>query len=410
MKKRIVVMLLAGGQGSRLGVLTSNMAKPAVPFGGKYRIIDFPLSNCVNSGFDTVGVLTQYRPLALNSYLGTGQHWDLDRNYGGVFVLPPYVTEGENGHWYSGTANAIWQNREFVDQYDPDYVLILSGDHIYKMDYAKMLSFHRQKKAAATIAVLQVPWAEAHRFGIMNANAEGFIESFEEKPKEPKSNLASMGIYIFDWKKLRSYMEADDADPNSSNDFGKNIIPAMLNSGETMVAYPFEGYWRDVGTIQSLWEANMDLLGQKPVLDLDDDNWRIYTRNPVMPPHYVSLTAQVTNSLVSEGAVVEGTVVNSVIFSGARIEKGATVKDSIIFPNARVGKSVTVEKAIVGENSQVGDFCIIGGPVRPGEKVNNKLTGDITLIGNDVTIPACAYVAKGAVVNTENPHQPAKEA
>ena len=332
MKKRIVVMLLAGGQGSRLGVLTSNMAKPAVPFGGKYRIIDFPLSNCVNSGFDTVGVLTQYRPLALNSYLGTGQHWDLDRNYGGVFVLPPYVTEGENGRWYSGTANAIWQNREFVDQYDPDYVLILSGDHIYKMDYAKMLDFHRKKKAAATIAVLQVPWAEAHRFGIMNANADSIIESFEEKPKEPKSNLASMGIYIFDWKKLRDYMEKDDADPNSSNDFGKNIIPAMLNNDEVMVAYPFEGYWRDVGTIQSLWEANMDLLGQKPVLDLDDDSWRIYTRNAVMPPHYVSLTAQVTNSLVSEGAVVEGTVTNSVIFSGAHVEKGAMVKDSIMAP------------------------------------------------------------------------------
>ena len=410
MKKRIVVMLLAGGQGSRLGVLTSNMAKPAVPFGGKYRIIDFPLSNCVNSGFDTVGVLTQYRPLALNSYLGTGQHWDLDRNYGGVFVLPPYVTEGENGHWYSGTANAIWQNREFVDQYDPDYVLILSGDHIYKMDYAKMLKFHRDKKAAATIAVLQVPWEEAPRFGIMNADVNGFIQSFEEKPKEPKSNLASMGIYIFDWKKLRAYMEADDADPNSSNDFGKNIIPAMLNSGEVMVAYPFEGYWRDVGTIQSLWEANMDLLGQKPVLDLDDDSWRIYTRNPVMPPHYISLSAQVTNALVSEGAVVEGTVENSVIFSGARIGKGATVKDSVIFPNAVVGKNATVEKTIVGENSIIGDFSILGGPIRPGEKVNNKLTGDITLIGNDVTIPPRAYLAKGAVVNAENPHQPAKEA
>ncbi len=297
-----------------------------------------------------------------------------------------------------------------MDQYDPDYVLILSGDHIYKMDYAKMLKFHRDKKAAATIAVLQVPWEEAHRFGIMNADVNGFIQSFEEKPKEPKSNLASMGIYIFDWKKLRAYMEADDADPNSSNDFGKNIIPAMLNSGEVMVAYPFEGYWRDVGTIQSLWEANMDLLGQKPVLDLDDDSWRIYTRNPVMPPHYISLTAQVTNSLVSEGAVVEGTVTNSVIFSGARIEKGATVKDSIIFPKAVVGKNVTVEKAIVGENSIVGDYSMVGGPVRPGEKVNNKLTGDITLIGNDVTIPPRAYLAKGAVVNTENPHQPAKEA
>ena len=409
MKKRIVVMLLAGGQGSRLGVLTSHMAKPAVPFGGKYRIIDFPLSNCVNSGFDTVGVLTQYRPLALNSYLGTGQHWDLDRNNGGVFVLPPYMTEGD-ARWYSGTANAIWQNREFVDQYDPDYVLILSGDHIYKMDYARMLDFHRRKGAAATIAVISVPWEEAHRFGIMNTDVNAFITGFEEKPKEPKSNLASMGIYIFDWKKLRAYMEADDADPASENDFGKNIIPAMLNNKEVMAAYPFEGYWRDVGTIQSLWEANMDLLGQKPVLDLNDDSWRIYTRNPVMAPHYVSESAKVVNALVAEGAVVEGTVENSVIFCGAHVGKGAVVKDSIIFPGAVVGKSASVDKAIVGENAQVGDFAIVGGPVRPGEKVNNKLTGDITLIGNDVVLPNCAYVPKGTVVNAENPHQPAKEA
>lgn len=283
MKKKIVAMLLAGGQGSRLGVLTSNMAKPAVPFGGKYRIIDFPLSNCVNSGIDTVGVLTQYRPLALNAYLGTGQYWDLDRNHGGVFVLPPYMTE-KVGQWYSGTANAIWQNREFVDQYDPEYVLILSGDHIYKMNYADMLAYHEKMHAAATIAVINVPLEEAHRFGIMNTDGEGRIVSFEEKPAQPKSTNASMGIYIFNWKLLKSYMARDDADPQSANDFGKNIIPAMLDAGEIMAAYPFQGYWKDVGTVQSLWEANMDLLGYPPVFELNDPNWRIYTRNPVKPP------------------------------------------------------------------------------------------------------------------------------
>ncbi len=400
MKKKIVCMLLAGGQGSRLGVLTSSMAKPAVPFGGKYRIIDFPLSNCVNSDIDTVGVLTQYRPLALNAYLGTGQHWDLDRTNGGVFVLPPYMTE-HDGRWYSGTANAIWQNRSFVDQYDPDYVLILSGDHIYKMDYTKMLKFHTANAAAATIAVLKVPMEEAHRFGIMNTDENGTIVSFEEKPKIPKSNNASMGIYIFNWKLLREYMERDDADPSSENDFGKNIIPAMLHAGEKMVAYPFEGYWKDVGTIQSLWEANMDLLGEKPVLDLSDPSWRIYTRNPVMPPHYTDKEAEVLNSLVTEGCVVRGKVLHSVLFCGAHVEADTDISDSIVMPNAEIRKGCTVRKAIIGENAVIGENAHIGVPPKEGETVDNKLTGDIVLIGNDVAIPAGTLIPSGAVVTAE---------
>ena len=400
MKKKIVCMLLAGGQGSRLGVLTSSMAKPAVPFGGKYRIIDFPLSNCVNSDIDTVGVLTQYRPLALNAYLGTGQHWDLDRSNGGVFVLPPYMTE-HDGRWYSGTANAIWQNRSFVDQYDPDYVLILSGDHIYKMDYTKMLKFHVKNNAAATIAVLKVPMEEAHRFGIMNTDENGTIVSFEEKPKVPKSNNASMGIYIFNWKLLRDYMERDDADETSDNDFGKNIIPNMLNAGEKMVAYPFEGYWKDVGTIQSLWEANMDLLGEKPVLDLNDPAWRIYTRNPVMPPHYTDRTAEVKNSLVTEGCVVRGAVTHTVLFCGAKVGSGAEVTDAVVFPNAEIGEGCFVKKAIIGENAVIGNGVKIGVPPKAGETVDNRLTGDIVLIGNDVTIPAGTEIPCGAVVTDQ---------
>ncbi len=400
MKKKIVAMLLAGGQGSRLGILTSGMAKPAVPFGGKYRIIDFPLSNCVNSDIDTVGVLTQYRPLALNAYLGTGQHWDLDRSNGGVFVLPPYMTE-HDGRWYSGTANAIWQNRAFVDQYDPDYVLILSGDHIYKMDYMKMLKYHVSHKAAATIAVLKVPMEEAHRFGIMNTDEAGTIVSFEEKPKVPKSNNASMGIYIFNWKLLRDYMERDDADPSSENDFGKNIIPSMLNAGEKMVAYPFEGYWKDVGTIQSLWESNMDLLGEQPVLDLNDPSWRIYTRNPVMPPHYTGRTADVKNSLVTEGCVVRGAVCDSVLFCGAKTEAGSDVKRSVVFPNAEIGENCSVDKAIIGENAVIGKGAKLGVPPREGETVDNRLTGDIVLIGNDVCVPAGAVIPRGAVVTGE---------
>ena len=405
MKKKIVAMLLAGGQGSRLGVLTSNMAKPAVPFGGKYRIIDFPLSNCVNSGIDTVGVLTQYRPLALNSYLGTGQHWDLDRNHGGVFVLPPYMTE-KTGQWYSGTANAIWQNREFVDQYNPKYVLILSGDHIYKMDYAAMLKFHESRNADATIAVLEVPMEEAHRFGIMNTDGEDNIVSFEEKPKQPKSNKASMGIYIFDWQKLKAYMAADDADPDSANDFGKNIIPAMLRNGEKMVAYPFSGYWKDVGTVKSLWEANMDLIGDSPTLDLNDSSWRIYTRDPAKPPHFVGEHAEVAESLISEGCNVDGKVVRSVLFAGSTVETGAEVIDSVIMPDAIIKSGSKVTKAIVGENTVVGDYSVIGGPLRAGETVDNALTGDITLAGSDLVLPACSYLPIGTILTANS----AKEA
>ncbi len=393
MKKRIVVMLLAGGQGSRLGVLTSNMAKPAVPFGGKYRIIDFPLSNCVNSGFDTVGVLTQYRPLALNSYLGTGQHWDLDRNYGGVFVLPPYVTEGENGHWYSGTANAIWQNREFVDQYDPDYVLILSGDHIYKMDYAKMLAFHRQKKAAATIAVLQVPWEEAHRFGIMNANVDGFIESFEEKPKEPKSNLASMGIYIFDWKKLRDALIADENDPNSAKDFGKNIIPRMLADGEKIWPYRFAGYWRDVGTISSLWEANMDMLSQTD-FNLYDDSWPVGSRSPICPPAFVGENAKVTHSIVTEGGEVYGVVENSVLSPNVIVEEGAEVSYSVLMPGAVVKKGAVVKYAIIGENT------LIDTGAKVGTEPDGSAGWGIATCGPNIRIRKKATVPAGAMIYT----------
>ncbi|MBQ6426715.1 MAG: glucose-1-phosphate adenylyltransferase [Clostridia bacterium] len=398
MKKKIVAMLLAGGQGSRLGVLTSSMAKPAVPFGGKYRIIDFPLSNCVNSGIDTVGVLTQYRPLALNSYLGTGQYWDLDRLNGGVFVLPPYMT-ADDGRWYSGTANAIYQNREFVDQYDPDYVLVLSGDHIYKMDYSAMLKYHTKMNAAATIAVLPVPWEEAHRFGIMNTDAHNRITSFEEKPKEPKSNNASMGIYIFNWKLLRAYMEEDDRNPDSSNDFGKNIIPAMLGNGEKMYAYPFEGYWKDVGTVQSLWEANMDLIADPPLLKLDDPSWRIYSKTMSLPAHVVGKNAEIRNSLVTEGSVVNGTVRHSVLFGGSVVEDGAFVEDSVVFPGAVIKRGARITKAIIGENSVIGENCVIGGPLREGEKVDNKLTGDIALIGNDITVDDGVYMPQGAIAS-----------
>jgi len=399
-KKTIVAMLLAGGQGSRLGVLTSSMAKPAVPFGGKYRIIDFPLSNCVNSDIDTVGVLTQYRPLALNSYIGTGQHWDLDRVHGGVFVLPPYVT-GVDGRWYTGTANAIYQNREFVDQFDPDYVLILSGDHVYKMDYSTMLRFHIEKKAAATIAVLPVPMEEAHRFGIMNTDENDRVVSFEEKPAEPRSNKASMGIYIFNWGVLKDYMRLDDENPNSSNDFGKDIIPAMIAGVKTIYAYPFSGYWKDVGTIQSLWEANMDILSTPPKLTLNDPLWRIYSRNPIMPPHYVGFNASITQSLVTEGCRVEGMVRHSVLFNNVSIEPDAEVYDSVIFPGAVIGRGAKVYQAIVGENAHVGEGAVIGGPLRHGDHVDNSLTGSITLAGNDICIRAGAYLPQGTVATED---------
>ena len=393
MKKRIVVMLLAGGQGSRLGVLTSNMAKPAVPFGGKYRIIDFPLSNCVNSGFDTVGVLTQYRPLALNAYLGTGQHWDLDRNYGGVFVLPPYVTEGENGHWYSGTANAIWQNREFVDQYDPDYVLILSGDHIYKMDYAKMLKEHLEKDAACTIAVLQVSLEEATRFGIMNVGEDGYVSEFEEKPKHPKSDLASMGIYIFNWQKLRKYLIEDEADPNSSKDFGKNIIPNMLKNGEKLWPYRFDGYWRDVGTITSLWDANMDMLSTT-LINLYDPDWPISSRSPVCPPHYTGKKAEIVHSIVTEGCEIEGHVENSVLSPSVRVGEGARVLYSVLMPGAVVEPGATVEYAIVGENT------VIKAGAHVGAEPDGTDAWGVATCGPDITIREGAVIPAAAMIYT----------
>ena len=344
--KDCVAMILAGGQGSRLGALTKNVAKPAVPFGGKYRIIDFPLSNCVHSGINTVGVLTQYQPLELNRYIGNGNPWDLDRSHGGVYVLPPYQS-AKAGEWYKGTANAIYQNLSFLESFKPENVLILSGDHIYKMHYGEMLKAHKESGAAVTIAVMPVPWEEASRFGIMNVDEEGTITDFEEKPAEPKSNLASMGIYIFTYEVLKKYLEADERDPSSANDFGKNIIPTMLENGEKMVSFRFEGYWKDVGTIHSLWEANMDLVDQPPKFDLNDRSWSIYSRNMALAPHYVGQNAKITNSTVTEGCFIDGEIKHSVIFGGVELGEGSVVSDSVIMPGAKIGKNVVIEKAVI---------------------------------------------------------------
>jgi len=388
-KKSCIAMLLAGGQGSRLGVLTKNVAKPAVPYGGKYRIIDFPLSNCTNSGIDTVGVLTQYQPLELNAYIGSGAPWDLDLSNGGVFVLPPYQ-KAKSGEWYRGTANAIYQNMAFIEQYNPDYVLILSGDHIYKMDYNAMLNYHISKGADATIAVRPVPWEEASRFGIMNTDADDNIVEFEEKPKHPKSNKASMGIYIFTWEKLRAYLTADEADKKSSNDFGKNIIPAMLNDKQVMVAYNFEGYWKDVGTIESLWEANMDLLSQPMPIDLHDKKWRIYARNPGLVPHFIAKGATATDSLITEGCEVYGHVNHSVLFAGVTVEEGAKVEDAVIMPNAIIRRGAVVRRAIVAEGAVVGAGSIVG-----------EETGNIAVVGQNVTLPAGVSVPAGEQVDKD---------
>ena len=357
-KKECVAMLLAGGQGSRLYVLTKNVAKPAVPFGGKYRIIDFPLSNCINSGIDTVGVLTQYEPHVLNAYIGSGQTWDLDRLRGGVYVLPPY--ESKKTEWYKGTANAIYQNIQFLEDYDPEYVLILSGDHIYKMDYNKMLQQHKETGADATIAVLDVPLSEASRFGIMNCKPDGTIYEFEEKPKEPKSTLASMGIYIFTWKKLKEYLINDEANEQSSNDFGKDIIPAMLNNGEKLVSYRFKGYWKDVGTIESLWEANMDLLSPNSGLQLSDDSWKIYGRTTGSPPHFTAKGAKVQHTLLSEGCEIAGNVSESVLFSDVKVAKNANVEYSILMPGAVVEEGANVRYAIVASGAVIAKGASIG--------------------------------------------------
>lgn len=357
-KKEIVAMILAGGQGSRLGVLTKNIAKPAVPFGGKYRIIDFPLSNCSNSGIYTVGVLTQYKPLDLNNHIGIGDPWDLDRRDGGVSILPPYQEE-KGGDWYKGTANAIYQNIEFVDRYDPEYILILSGDHIYKMDYYKMLDFHKENNADATIAVIDVPIEEASRFGIMNTREDNSIYEFEEKPSIPKSTNASMGIYIFNWSVLKRYLREDEMDLKSDNDFGKNIIPSMLNSGKKLMAYPFNGYWKDVGTIQSLWEANMDLLKLDNKLNLYDREWKIYSQNEVRPAHYIGENAKIINSLIVEGCIINGKVENSVLSQGVYVGKNTVIIDSVIMPNVQIGDNVRIEKSIIGNNAMINHGCQI---------------------------------------------------
>lgn len=386
--KECVAMILAGGQGSRLGILTQNVAKPAVPFGGKYRIIDFPLSNCAHSGIDTVGVLTQYQPLELNTYIANGQPWDLDRTNGGVFVLPPY-TSAEKGEWYKGTANAIYQNLGFMQQFNPKYVVILSGDHIYKMDYNKMLQAHKNANADATIAVIEVPWEEAPRFGIMNTDNNMQIVEFEEKPAEPKSNLASMGVYCFSWEVLKKYLTEDENNSESENDFGKNIIPSMLGDGLKLMAYRFDGYWKDVGTIQSLWEANMELLDDNPGCDLDDDSWKIFSRNPVKPPQYIGDGGVIKNSYTTEGCEIYGKVEHSILFEGVTVSSDAVVRDSIVLPGAVIGKGAVINKAIIGSGAVIGDNAEIGSSADGAnrEYYNTKIcSDDITLIGPEVKI------------------------
>ena len=389
-KKECVAMLLAGGQGSRLYALTKHTAKPAVQFGGKYRIIDFPLSNCVNSGIDTVGVLTQYQPLVLNDYMGNGLPWDLDRTFGGLKILPPYQGN-EGADWYRGTANAIYQNLEFIDMFDPDYVLVLSGDHIYKMDYSRMLDYHKRTGAACTIAVLEVPIEEASRFGIMTTDDQGRIVRFTEKPAKPESTKASMGIYIFDRHTLYKYLEADEADPASSNDFGKNVIPAMLAAGESMYAYAFEGYWKDVGTINSLWEANMDMLGDPPKLELGGDSWRIFSRHYCQPPQYIGGHAIVENSVITEGCEIYGTVKNCVLGAGVRVMHGAYVKDSVIMDDVTVGEGATVNYSIIDSQSVIGAGARVGAPRSNGT--------EIAVVGSGVHIPSGSEVFPGNMIS-----------
>ena len=391
-KKECVAMLLAGGQGSRLYALTKKTAKPAVSFGGKYRIIDFPLSNCINSGIDTVGVLTQYEPLVLNEYIGNGLPWDLDRTYGGVKILPPYQGNGK-ADWYRGTANAIYQNIKFIDRYDPDYVIILSGDHIYKMDYAKMLEWHKSKNADCTIAVLEVPIEEASRFGIMSTDEEGRITKFVEKPKNPDSTKASMGIYIFNKQKLFDYLIADEADLESANDFGKNVIPAMLGAGERMFAYPFKGYWKDVGTIDSLWEANMDLLGDAPELTLYDESWRIYSRHEASSPQFVGKEAYIVNSSITEGCYINGVVRNSVIGQGVIIEKGASVCDSVILGHTTIGAGAEINYSIIDDNVRIGENAKVG--------ETKKYAKAITVVGAGYIVKDGEVVPEGAMLSDD---------
>lgn len=380
MSKECIAMLLAGGQGSRLMVLTEKNAKPAVPFGGKYRIIDFPLSNCVNSGIDTVGIMTQYQPLELNEYIGNGGPWGLNRNYGGVHILPPY-SKSKKSEWYKGTANAIYQNIRFVDRYNPEYVLVLSGDHIYKMDYSKMLAFHKQKNSECTIAVLDVPLSEASRFGIMNTREDCSIYEFEEKPKKPKSTKASMGVYLFNWSILRQYLIDDEHTEGSTNDFGKDVIPKLLGDGRRLFAYSFDGYWKDVGTIQSLWEANMDLVDSSVPIELKDPDFKIYARNYALPSSHVSSSASVCDSLIAEGCSIEGTVVHSVISTGCTVEEGAQVVNSFLMPGSTVKEGALVRFSIIGEGCSIGKNALVG----TNEDMNSEKK-NIVVIAKDLTI------------------------
>lgn len=385
-RKECIALVLAGGQGSRLGILTTKLAKPAVPFGGKYRIIDFTLSNCSNSGIDTVGVLTQYEPLILNSYIGIGSHWGLDRSKGGVTVLSPYVSK-KGGNWYQGTADAIYQNIDYIDLYNPMYVLILSGDHIYKMDYSKMIDYHKAREADLTIAAMAVELEEAKRFGIIVANPEGEIIGFQEKPQKPKSKLASMGVYVFKWDRLRKYLIEDSLDSSSSHDFGKDIIPKMLKDKQRLWAYPFSGYWKDVGTVESLWEANMDLLDPKPRLNLNERDWKIYSVNPVKPPHYIAKTGVIRESLITEGCIIEGEIERSVIFPGVVIQKGVKIINSIIMSGVTILEGSIIEKSIIGEETYVGKNCVIG-----------SLSGEITVIAENVILKDKTIIKSGTTV------------
>lgn len=405
-RTEIVALILAGGQGSRLGVLTKYLAKPAVPFGSRYRIVDFTLSNCSNSGIETVGVLTQYQPLALNTYIGNGHPWDLDRNKGGTYILPPYQKTGHSD-WYKGTANAIYQNIEFIEDWDPRYVLILSGDHIYKMDYAKMLETHIRQKADATIAVLEVPWSETSRFGIMNTDKQGRITTFEEKPKQAKSNLASMGVYIFNWPVLRAELSCDEEDKDSDHDFGKDIIPKMLQVGMNLQAYRFSGYWKDVGTISSLWEANMDILDRPHDINLRDRDWRIYSRNPVKPSHFIADSAEVRNSAMTDGCNIFGTVDHSVLFNSVTIEKGAVVRDSVLMPGVTVASGAVLNKCIVSFATVIGQDVRAGADITGRCQYTNEhlLSGGITVFERGLKIRDKAVIPGNSMVTYNEPDE-----